>query len=142
MNIIVRSLLLVTLLLLGQGAFTQREAMHRASNSLVRTPLTTTDTIVAIQKVFQSRRQGGAILIGGTAALIAAVTVGTALEEKSFLGPEGAALLFAIGTSPAWIIGIIKRIRFSARREQMVLAKYQSTHKIPPFLRKRIGLSD
>lgn len=100
---------------------------------------TAADTIAAIQKVFKSRRQGGAWLIGGSAALIAFGSVSAATETKSFLGPNGTAVLLTIGTAPASILGIVKLIRFGSWKEKAIIIEYQQTHRLPPHLRKIIA---
>ena len=96
------------------------------------------DTVAAIQQVFKSRRRTGTFLLAGSAGFVAAMAVSTAVEEKSFLGPDEVALLATIVTAPVWGWGIVKQARFSPRREQQVLADYQRLHTIPRFVRRRM----
>ena len=133
--------LMVALVLTSQAARAQDEPALRTNTSLATVTQGARDTIAAIQQVFKSRRRGGTMLLAGSAALISVATVGTALEATPFLGPDGAALLFAIGTSPAWVVGLLKQVRFNAKRERRVVADYQRDHRIPSFICRRIRLA-
>lgn len=109
--------------------------------ALKGTPLTANDTIAAIQKIFKSRRKGGAWLIGVSAIVVGGLSIGISNEDKKGTLPDRSvmAVAFSICTSPVWVPGLIKEIRFNHQRERKIIADYQRGQHLPPFVSKIIA---
>lgn len=116
-------------------------ALPVAVESFKAPSLTATDTIAAIQKVFRNRRLGGTLLIGTSAIVVGGLSVAASDDNGKGLFPDRGvvAALMAVCTSPAWVPGTIKEIRFNHKREQKIIAEYQRSHHLPAFLRKIIA---
>lgn len=130
-------------LLAVEPAFAQNSPLPSgaANGALTGNLPTAADTVAAIQKIFKSRRTGGALLIAGSAVFIGTLSVLSSQESNSYasVDTKTIAQLATIGTSPAWILGIVKQVRFSVKREKSIVIQYQQTHRLPPFLQKIIA---
>ena len=134
--------LLVACLLLCKPGFAQPQTPSATGNAEIR-QLSAQDTIEAIHKLFQRKRRNGGFLVGGSAALLAVGAATYSPEPQSYfvLSRSEDLALGTIATSPFWVLGIIKFVRFNAHREKMLIANYQRTHVLPAFLRKKLSVN-
>jgi len=122
-------------LLLGStatGAFAQATPVAPASKPAVL--LSSSDTTQAIHRLFSKHRTGGWIWTGvGAAFAVRILTAGASA------GNAGGTLVgtAVFGAMPA-AIGVGKLTRFSEAKEDMTVAFYQKTKRLPPCVQRRL----
>ncbi|WP_461137698.1 hypothetical protein [Spirosoma pomorum] len=120
---------------------------HPSTGQVPAYSFTKTDTIRAIQRLFDYKRTGGRIYtaIGVPAAIggAAAGFVGSALMVAITLGKNKNSILpitllgGAIGLTPTGV-GIGRLIRYSRRREDVLIDAYESGVPLPGFVRRKL----
>jgi len=127
--------LLFSLLLAGTA--TQSFAQATPPSSPVSRPATFTppsDTVLAVHQLFSKRRTGGWIWTGVGAAFAARILTAGAIDGNLGGALVGTAVL---GGGPA-AIGIGKLKRFSEGQEELVVANYQRSKILPPYVQHRL----
>ena len=134
--------LLVACLLLSRAGFAQPATPAATGNAEIR-QLTAQDTVEAIHNLFKKKRRNGGFLVGGSAALLALSAATYSPQPQSYfvLSRSEDLALGTIATSPVWVLGIVKFVRFNAQREKRVVANYQRTHVLPTFVRKKLRVN-
>ncbi|QIL77016.1 hypothetical protein [Hymenobacter sp. HDW8] len=102
-----------------------------AAPILTSTPAFSSDTLQAVQKLFRSRRTGGAILGFPGGYMLGYGLVSTAR------GIDGAPATLAIGAVLSGI-SLSKSARFSKLKEAEIISAYQNGKPLPAYVRTRI----
>lgn len=104
------------------------------------------DTIQAIQRLFDNKRAGGRVTtaVGGSLAVIGAgagLFVGGAVALIS-LGQKNEILPITLASSAPGLLptgfGIARLIRYSRRREDVLIDAYESGAPLPGFVRRKL----
>jgi hypothetical protein len=134
-------LLLSLVLLVGFSTLAPAQSSASVQPEAGPVLLTTADTVRALHYLFAQKRRVGGWLVGGSAAgtAVASFAAG-ATYQGGFLEPDAGfvAIVGILATSPAWVSGLIKLDRFSRQRERAVLATYERTQQLPPYVRRRL----
>lgn len=103
-------------------------------------PVTSTDTLRAVHRLFQARRTGGVVfgLLGGS---YTGIGVTVAVQGKQPTGTYGPDVTSEMGLGagvPLLALGLTKLLRFSTWREQRVVAEYNTGRALPRSIRARL----
>jgi len=99
------------------------------------------DTVAAVRRLFELRREGAGVLMGGSTALI--LIGGAASRGSDGFGSDQFKFMVGIIATGACVaaplaVGIAKRIRFSHRKEAALLTAYQRGQPLPKKIRRRL----
>ena len=115
---------------------------HLPGVSQQRLPVDTTaavpaDSVVAVHRLFELRREGSGLLgIGAGATMFAGgVVFGIAYGASGF---AAGVIVTSLYVAVPLAIGIAKRVRFSHRKEAALLAAYQRGQPLPKKIRRRL----
>jgi hypothetical protein len=101
-----------------------------------------TDTILALQRLFERHRKRGDILIGITGlSAVGAVILFNNNKKFSFTAPESTIArvgITVIFTAPFWIIGTYQLIKFSKKKEENIIYEFTSKHSLPQRIRRKL----
>jgi hypothetical protein len=132
----------------AQFALAQSTAVSRA---LVSDPVVTnsrSDSVLAVHRLFQSRRTSGKILtIGAVPIALGATFVGALISLGNFYNRTGsppnpfvdgiAGGVMLSGLLPG-IVGIPQLIRFKKKREKAIISAYEQGSPLPVYVRRRL----
>jgi hypothetical protein len=120
---------------------------NRSPGQILPYPYTKTDTIRAVQRLFDYKRTGGRITtkVGGSLALIGAgagLFAGGAVALINLGKTKNEILPITLaGSVPGFIptgFGITRLIRYNRRREDRLLDAYESGAPLPGFARRKL----
>ena len=140
------AVVLALLFTMTANAQKARPELDSASTVIAPTQFTHADTVRALHNLFQSRRSTGGWLVGGSAFFTALTGIGTLADNNGkncggYYCPDamGSASIIGIGMAPAWIPGWISLIRFNKRKEIAVIEAYETTHKLPLYVQRKLA---
>ncbi|WP_426061063.1 hypothetical protein [Hymenobacter sp. B1770] len=134
------------LMLLATTAAGQNAAApeHGANSAAIATrQLTPADTVRALHELFKSRRTRGALLLGGTGAVVLAGNIvlhndpGFPSSDKTndAVVASSIALLYA---APLWVVGTSQLMRFSKKKEAAIINGFTTKHTLPNKIQRRL----
>jgi len=114
-----------------------------AKTGIVPLQFSHADTVRALQRLFKNRRTRGALLLGGTGALVVASNVALNNESgipssdvsSNLIVASGIALLY---TTPIWVVGTSQLVRFSQKKEKAIIDKFMTKHTLPRKIQRRL----
>ena len=116
-----------------------------AKTMIVPTQFSHTDTVRALHNLFESRRNTGGWLAGGSTAITGIDVIGTLTSPNGkdcagyfCLDAVGAFVFFGIALAPAWIPGSVSLMRFSKKKERLEIEKYEQARKLPLYIQRRL----
>ncbi|GGF17200.1 hypothetical protein [Hymenobacter cavernae] len=111
------------------------------ANIYAQQTITPADTVNAVQRLFQKHRTGGWVwtTIGAAFAVRIASVAAASSATDGFASTTGGTIVGVgvFGGVPAGI-GISKLTRFSKSKEEQVVALYNQSGILPPYVRKRL----
>ena len=140
MKLVIAIVLLFTLTANAQKAGSNVDS---ARTVIAPTHFTHTDTVRAFQQLFKNRRTRGALLLGGTGALVAASNVALNNESGIPSSDVSSNLIVASGialfyTTPIWVVGTSQLVRFSQKKEKAIIDEFMTKHTLPRKIQRRL----